>query len=347
MASRSSETQSAEHFEPYGIDSWASDLPAALDEIVTDWSAVESPESYIRTIGLNPFAWQVDAVRPWDYWGAKDIDRYRLIGDRLLILAARQSGKSTIVAANTQHTARFNTNALNLVICPAKDQSSEVMQKVATGVSLDPTLQQMLVRDGITLKEFDNQSRIVALPGTERSVRGYSAPRTIILDEAARILDPTYMATRPMMTDTRTNLVAMSTAFGKRGWFYRAWMESANWRKILVRVPWDPVNGELVPAMPEEEFRAMWAERGVSAYYSPRHNKYQLQEELDEIGDLWFRQEYCCEFLDESGALFAYEDIIAAFNYEADQGEAVAQLLEEEQEREMEEADDFEIVEVY
>jgi hypothetical protein len=314
---------------------------------VGHWLDAWTPERYVSSIGLEPFEWQRDALRPYDYWSEIDSGRYAELGDRLLILAARQSGKSTVVAGGTQHTAKHNRDALNLVICPAKDQSAEVMQKVAIGLTRDPELFDMLRRDGVTLKEFDNMSRIVALPGTERSVRGYSAPKTIILDEAARVLDPTYFAVRPMMTGTRTNLIAMTTAFGKRGWFFHAWTESSNWRKILVRVPWDPYNGRLVDAMPEDEFRDYWAERGVHAYYSPRHDKRFLEDELDNIGDVWFRQEYCCEFLDEGGSLFSYDDIIAAFDYEGDQAEAVAELLEEEQAREMTEADDFEIVEVF
>ena len=91
--------------------------------------------------------------------------------------------------------------------------------------------------------------------------------------------------------------------------------------------------------MPEDEFKASWAERGVSAYYSPRHLKWQLEEDLEEMGDIWFRQEYCCDFIEEGGALFTYDDIMAAFDYDArqyreDQASAIVELIEEEQERE-------------
>ena len=273
-------------------------------------------------MGLEPFDWQIDALSPVD------------TADRLLLLAARQSGKSTIVAGSTQHTAKYTPEALNLIICPAKDQSGEVMEKITVGISRDQELMDDLLRDGVFMKEFRNMSRIIALPGTERSVRGYSAPRTIILDEAARVLDPTYMAVRPMMTGTKTNMIAMTTPFGKRGWFYRAWTTSKNWRKIMVRIPWDPIDGSLVDSMPEDEYKAYWAELGINAYYSPRHSKKQLQEDLDEMGDVWFRQEYCCEFLEEGGSLFSYADIIAAFEYEVDQDEAVQkiyEMLEDEQ----------------
>jgi hypothetical protein len=277
------------------------------------------PESYLRELGLEPYLWQVESLRPPD------------TADRLLLLAARQSGKTTVVAGETQHTAKYYEDALNLIVCPAKDQSAELMQKVTVGISRDNELFEALTRDGVFIKEFKNLSRIIALPGTERSVRGYSAPKTIILDEAARVLDETYLAVRPMMTGTRTNLIAMTTAFGRRGWFYRAWTSSPNWRKIMVRVPYDAVNGKLVPAMPEDELRDKWKEQGITAYYSPRHEKQQLQEDLDEMGEIWWRQEYACEFLDEGGVLFTLEDIAAAMRAEEDQDEVIAVMLEEQE----------------
>lgn len=293
----------------------------ALRQIVNKGAVYCFPEDYIRSLGLEPFDWQIEALSPVNE------------ADRLLLLAARQSGKTTIVAGGTGHTAKYTENALNLILCPSRDQSAEVMEKVAVNMSRDRELTAMLTRDGRTAKEYSNFSRIVALPGTERSVRGYSAPRRIILDEAARLLDATYMAVRPMMTGVETDLLAMTTAFGKRGWFYRAWTTSKNWRKIMIRVPWDPVNGKLVPAMPEDEYRDLWRELGISSYYSSRHNKRQLQEDLDEMGDVWFRQEYCCEFLEDGGSLFSYDDIMAAFTYEQDQADARRELyrsLEEE-----------------
>jgi hypothetical protein len=207
------------------------------------------------------------------------------------------------------------------------------MQKVGVMIGEDRELEQSLTRDGVTPKEFGNASRIVALPGTERSVRGYSNPRMIVLDEAARVLDETYMALRPMMSrsDSVSDIIAITTAFGKRGWFYRAWSNQRSaWRKILVRIPWDLKGDHLVDAMPESEFRAMWAERGVSAYYSTAHSKEQLEEDLQEMDPMTFRQEYCCEFLEDGGGLFTYDDVLAAFSQ--DQEEAVRMLAGEVEE---------------
>ena len=287
-----------------------------------------SPSEYLRGLGFEPYDWQVDAI-----------ENARPHRDRLLICAARQSGKSTIVGGRALHIAKYEKNALSLIVCPAKDQSAELMQKVTGNMALDKDLSDALERDGITLKEFRNRSRIAALPGTERSVRGYSNPRQIILDEAARVLDETYMALRPMMSrsDSHTDIIAITTAFGRRGWFYRAWNNTRNaWRKILVRIPWDLRDGRLVDAMPEDEFKAYWKAQGVNAYYSTAHNPEQLEADLEEMDPLSFRQEYCCEFLEDGGGLFNYDDIMGAFYH--DQMDAI-QMLGDPQEAAFETSD--------
>jgi hypothetical protein len=44
----------------------------------------------------------------------------------------------------------------------------------------------------------------------------------IVLDEAARIEDDLIAAVRPMMATVDGSLIALSTSFGERGWFYEA-----------------------------------------------------------------------------------------------------------------------------
>ena len=69
---------------------------------------------------------------------------------------------------------------------------------------------------------FPNGSRIVGLPGTESTVRGFSAVSLMLIDEAARVSE-SYMAVRPMLAVGDGDLWLMSTPFGKRGFFWEAW----------------------------------------------------------------------------------------------------------------------------
>jgi hypothetical protein len=71
--------------------------------------------------------------------------------------------------------------------------------------------------------ELGSGSRIVSLPGTEGTIRGYSAVSLLIGDEAARVSDALYYAVRPMLAVSQGRLLALSTPFGKRGWFCEEW----------------------------------------------------------------------------------------------------------------------------
>jgi hypothetical protein len=63
-----------------------------------------------------------------------------------------------------------------------------------------------------------NGSRIVGLPGTERTVRGFTAS-LILIDEAAGVEDAMYKALRPMLAVQRGDLWLISTPRSKRGFF--------------------------------------------------------------------------------------------------------------------------------
>ncbi len=72
---------------------------------------------------------------------------------------------------------------------------------------------------------LENGSRIVSLPGTEGTVRGFSGVALLIVDEASRVDDALYHAVRPMLAVSHGKLVLLSTPWGKRGFFYREWAE--------------------------------------------------------------------------------------------------------------------------
>jgi hypothetical protein len=73
--------------------------------------------------------------------------------------------------------------------------------------------------------ELENHSRIISLPGQEQTVRGYAGVSLLIVDEAARVPDDLYFAVRPMLAVSNGRLIALSTPFGKRGWFYEIFKE--------------------------------------------------------------------------------------------------------------------------
>jgi len=81
--------------------------------------------------------------------------------------------------------------------------------------------------------QFPNGSRIVGLPGSERTVRGFSAVDLLLVDEASRVEDDLYKAVRPMLAVKDGDLWLMSTPHGKRGFFHQEWEYGGEvWRRV-------------------------------------------------------------------------------------------------------------------
>lgn len=264
------------------------------------------PVLYAKRCGFHPYEWQKIALDP--------------TRSRIAVLSARQVGKSTIIAVRACHKAVYAPGSLILIVSPSQQQSRELMIKIEDVLAMDGTVE--LENDAHFEKVFKNGSRIVALPGTERSTRGYSNPALIIIDEAARVLDETYKSMRPMMVGMTTDLVLLTTPFGKRGFFHRIWMDEKRrrWTKIEVSSGWRLVDGRLAIPEPEEQYRQRRMIQGVEAYYSPRHTEQFMREELEEMDDpSWFNQEYGVEFIDPEGGLFDMDAVLAAISDDAPQ----------------------------
>ncbi len=205
---------------------------------------------------------------------------------RVLLLCSRQSGKSMSTAAIMLETALNTPEALLLLVCPSERQSKEFLvdkvQKLynANGRPMDTGNESTL---HLTLA---NGSRILALPGNEATLRGYSGAALIVLDEAACIPDGLYYSLRPVLAVSGGRLLALSTPFGKRGWFFEEYEQGGgDWERVK-----------------------------ITALECPRITPTFLNEERRRLPDLWFKSEYLCEFTDVQGALFSYDDVMGALS---------------------------------
>jgi hypothetical protein len=78
-------------------------------------------------------------------------------------------------------------------------------------------------------------SRIIALPGTEKTVRGLAGAALVIFDEAARCDDELFSACRPMVATSNGALVLLSTPRGMRGEFHSLWHNGDSaWHRVRV-----------------------------------------------------------------------------------------------------------------
>jgi hypothetical protein len=134
----------------------------------------------------------------------------------VLFLKGRQVGATQSAAGLAIHTARMVPGSLSAIISPSRQQSTEVGQRARLGLW---DLGEKLRQDSTGLLRLDNGSRILSLPGTAKSVRGYSAD-LLILDEAAWVPDETWTAARPITSATGGRTVVQSTPGVPVGWFW-------------------------------------------------------------------------------------------------------------------------------
>jgi len=238
----------------------ANDLAMALDASLL-----------MRRVGLEPDPWQASLLRS--------------NAQQALLLCTRQAGKSTTTACLALHTALYEPGALILLLSPSLRQSQELFLKVTTFYTeLGKPVGE---REASALRlTLENGARIIALPGTEATIRGFSGVRLLVIDEAARVADPLYYSVRPMLAVSGGRLVALSTPFGKRGFFHEAW-----------------TNGG-----------PTWRRTKIDAYQCPRISRAFLDEERVQMGDWWFRQEYECSFEATLDQVFSYEDVMGAIS---------------------------------
>jgi hypothetical protein len=239
------------------------DIRLALDRV-----------AFAEKLGIVPDGWQEDFLRS--------------SADRVLLNCSRQSGKSTMSAVIALHRAVYHPGSLVLCLAPALRQSQELFGKIAgfyrdLGRPVPPQGERKLSL------ELENGSRIITLPGSEKTIRGFSGASVLLVDEASRVDDELYFAIRPMLAVSGGALIMLSTPYGQRGIFYEEWThgDSREWQR----------------------FR-------VSADRVPRISPEFLSEERRALGSRWFEQEYMCVFGELEGAVFSREAIDRMFDTE-------------------------------
>jgi hypothetical protein len=248
-------------------DARALDVP----EFTTEDNPIPSPIEFARACGFEPDPWQRKVLES----NAR----------KHLLLCSRQSGKSTTTALKALRTAVYSPGALVLLLSPSQRQSGELHRKVlALYKSADLELPKIAAESALRV-EFDNGARVIALPGSEVTTRGYSAAELVVIDEAARVPDALIGAVRPTLATTGGQLISLTTPAGKRGWFYSQWFDGEGWERTE-----------------------------VAAKDCPRISAEFLADERRELGEFVFCQEYENAWLDPETSVFSSELIQRALS---------------------------------
>src|SRR5262249_28161756 len=188
---------------------------------------------------IDPVLWgkEVLCISPRS-WQEKFLRVAR--GQDVLVLTARQVGKTTAAAVAMAHTAVFKPGSVSVAACPAQRQSAELLRKVRDMVLKTGA---KLTSDNVYGLELANCSRVLALPGSEESIRGLTVDGWIVIDEAAYVQDDNLIAAlRPMRAQRpEARFVMLSTANTRTDPFWSAWETGGeSWKQIQVTVDVDP-----------------------------------------------------------------------------------------------------------
>lgn len=229
-----------------------------------------SPVELATALGLELDAWQEEVLG--GQW------------PRALLNCSRQSGKSTVTALLAAAEITTTPGAMVLIVAPSDRQSALLFRTAARFYrDLGGTIPANV--DTRRSLELANGAQLHALPGKEATIRGYSGVDLLLIDEAARVPDELYMATRPMLATSGGRVVGLSTPAGRRGWWYEAWVDVAqDWRRVE-----------------------------VPATACPRIPAAFLAEERRELPARVYEQEYLCRFHDVDDAFFPGDLIESVF----------------------------------
>jgi hypothetical protein len=254
--------------------------------LIRDFQLAIDPVAFSCEIGLSPYAWQERLLQ----------SRSR----RIFLNCSRQSGKTTTLGTLEAHGMIYTPGGLQIVnVAPGLRQSRELFRKVMAAYRSAGKPVKSRVENKLEL-ELVNDSRAVALPGSEATIRGLSGIDWLVFEEAARIPDVLYFSVRPMIaTRPDARIILLSTPFGKRGFYHAQWLE-------IVSNKLNAVFGDIIGQTDPDE----WEYFEVPATDCPRIAPKFLAHEKAAMGEWWFEQEYGCQFKDAQTAAFREQDIV-------------------------------------
>lgn len=235
------------------------------------------PEVFAEVIvGIRPFHYQRDFLRD--------------DSKRIVFKSGRQVGKTTITAIKALHRAFSRPNEQILILSATQRQASLMFNIILEIINKSPCLASKVQRQTLTIIYFKNRSNIHCLPGgrTGFTVRGFS-PTLIIVDEAAFVPDEVFIAVEPSLASHDGDLILLSTPFGKRGRFYRAYYD--------------------------ENF----TQYSVKSSECPLVSKEFLEFQKSSMSELEYLQEFEGEFVEEVDVFFPRELIMSCLDFKEEQ----------------------------
>lgn len=218
---------------------------------------------------LDPVEMFTDLVGDPDPWQREALRSYAAGTKRMLWLASRQAGKSSVASILGLWTALYNPGSLVLMVSPSLPQSQELFRKSVQGYR--DLGQPVGVEAASALRlEMSNGSRIVALPGSSTTTVGYTSD-LVLLDEAMRTSSELVESVLPTVAVSGGSVVALSSAGPAVGWFHGLWSRGDiddHWKRFTATADDVPrITEEIIqealltrgPRYTDREFFCQWS----------------------------------------------------------------------------------------
>lgn len=222
------------------------------------------PTVLFRRAVAEPDDWQVAYLR----------DR----APKLLLVTARQIGKSAATACLAVHHAWTHPGTTTIVIAPSGEQSALLIDRARIIAAALPSMDRPSL-DSRTRLGFPSGSRVVALPGDRpSSPRGWTVDGLLIADEAGWIKSATWEAALPTVADDAADVRTrvLSTPNGRTGFLWELWSSG----------------------------REDWRTVSVPATESSRYTAHRLSVRRADLGEQRYAAEYECAFTTSPTSFF-------------------------------------------
>jgi len=200
---------------------------------------------------------------------------------RIVACWARQTGKTTAIAAKVIHFAFTNQKTTTLIVSRGLRQSMIMFGMIENLIMKHPILRKSAVKSTRTQIQLTNGSQITALPcGPDgASLRGFTAD-LVVMDEAAFMPEDVIESVIfPMLATTDGTAIMLSTPWGRDHIYYRSFKNPNYWSQH------------------------------VKATQCPRITQAFLEEQRRDIGELRYKMEYEAEFVEDENSFFK-QDLI-------------------------------------
>lgn len=163
-------------------------------------------------IGHEPDPWQVEA--------------FTTQASEIALRVGRQAGKTSVLAARAVEELHV-PDSLTICVAPAERQAKIIAREI--GQQLRRT-DLVITRSTLTELEMSNGARVVALPSTSDTIRGYPSVSLLIIDECAFLQgenggEDLISGVLPMLTKDG-QVFFSSTPAGKNNYFARLFLDA-------------------------------------------------------------------------------------------------------------------------